>query len=142
MAKSFRDVILDENPKTIAKIEKALEKKQTLGLLEDLRRDLNSETCEDYTKLRVFVSNNYVCQYNLGIRYDIDVIPLANVAKVYRSSLIGDTFDYDYFHLCVETTDGVPRLFARMPHGNIAKFKAYDDVIADIKRRMAAQGGI
>ena len=142
MAKSFRDVFFDENPKTIAKIEKALEKKQTLGLLENLKRDLVSETCVDYTKLRVFVSNNYVCQYNLGIKYDIDIIPLANVSKVYRSSLIGDNFDYDNFHLCIETTDGIPHLFARMPHGKIAKFKAYDEVIADIRGRLASQGGM
>lgn len=141
MAKSIKDILLDESPKGLKKIEKALEKHAnttTRENFETLKKELANDTFVDFPKLRVVVTNSCVCSYNTAITFTIDITPISKITNAFRSNIVNGEYDYDNFHLQLETTDHINVYYADQIRTKKV-FTAYDEVVAEIKKRIPSE---
>ena len=143
MAKSIKDILMDESPNNIKKIEKALTDKKASANTKTYFDSFKSEiaTGVDFPKVNTVVTNSFICNYSLTFGYTFDIIPLNSVKNVYRCNMINGKFDYNDLWLAVEYTDGRVSYIARVPRTNAKSLDSYVDVVAAIKSKLAAFGG-
>ncbi len=145
MAKSIKDILMDESPKNIKKIEKALADKKADALTKTYFDSFKTEVCNgtgvDFPKVNTIVTNSFICNYGLTFGYTFTIIPLNTVKNVYRCNMINGKFDYDDLWLAVESTDDRKTYISRVQRTNAKSLDSYVDVVAAIKSKLAAFGG-
>mgnify|MGYP003292642826 CR=1 FL=1 len=137
MAKSIKDMILDESPKSVKKIEKSLNSKNispiTVANFEAMKSELATGSSKDYPKLKVLITDSFVLRYETSFGFAFEIVPLKDVQNAYRSNIVNGEFEYDNFHLAIETAEKT-YYFAQMLK-NKKTYTAYEEIIADIKKK-------
>lgn len=143
MAKLLGEIIYSQEPKVMEKINKALEKDPTSQMFfAAFRQEAMNPTTRDYQKLRICITDSYICYYNLGIGMYFKIIPITSIKNLYRSCMVNGEYTYEHLNLAIETSDNVTHYFANVLRNGTKNFDIYNDVIADVKARIAAwQGG-
>lgn len=136
MAKSIKDIVLDESPKNVKKITKALEKdsQPAAPYFDAFKAELANGTFADFPKLKLVVTTSFVCYYETTFGYTFKIIPAAEIINAYRTNVVGGEYDYDGFTLAVETDSSLYTL-ARVARNGKKTLNVFDEVIAEIKKR-------
>ena len=138
--KSIKEMLLDESPKNVKKLEKMLERdQQSASYLEAARSEARSTNAAEFANIRILVTDSYLCYHDLGIGAAFVIIPISSITNLYRTNIIRAEYDYDNFTLAVETGSGI-RYLTRMPRSG-KNLEIFNEAIAAVKARMALNGG-
>ncbi|MCR4791963.1 MAG: hypothetical protein K5871_04385 [Lachnospiraceae bacterium] len=139
--KGIKEMLLDESPKNVKKLEKMLDKVPgSASYLDAAKAEANGAGAMEFQNLRILVTDSYLCYHGIGIGAEFLILPLSSIVNLYRSNVIGNEYDYDNFRLAVETETGIRYLspFPRSGKG----MDIYNEVITAVKGKKAANGGI
>lgn len=142
MAKTIIDMLKDDSPKMAKKINKCLESKNcsvmTKTYFESFRQEaISSGTAVDFPKVKIIVTNSYICSYEMTFGFTVDIVPLSIVENVYRSNIINGEYDYESFYLAIEMSEGRRTYFGRTLRVGKKNLDAFVDVINTIKSKKA-----
>ena len=134
--KGLKDLFLDESPKNIKKLEKLLAKDPgSAACFESAKAEAARDSAIEFPKLRMMVTDSYVCFLRFGIGGPLMIVPISNITNLYRTNVVNNQYDYDNFTLAVETNEGI-RYMAVYPRGNNS-FDIFNEVIEAVKFRMS-----
>ena len=138
--KGNKELLLDESPKNVKKLEKMLAKDpQSATYLEAAKSEARSTNAVEFQNIRILVTDSFLCYHDMGIGAAFTIIPISTIRNLYRTNIIGTEYDYDNFTLAVEVGSGI-RYLTRFPRTG-KSIDIYNDAIAAVKARMALNGG-
>ena len=138
--KGIKEMLLDESPKNVKKLEKMLEKAPgSAAYLEAAKAEANGAGTMEFPNLNAMVTDSFFCYHSVGIGAEFLILPLSSIVNLYRSNKVGNEYDYNNFRLAVETVNGTRYL---MPYPRAGKgMDIYNDIIVAVKGKKAANGG-
>ena len=139
--KGVKDLLLDDSPKNIKKLEKLLSKDaESAAYLDACRAEAGSGTAREYPKLRLLLTDSYLCSLRMGFAGGITIIPVSNITSIYRTNIIANEYDFSQFTLAVETTTGI-RYMATFPRTGVKSLDIFNEVIDAVKSKTTLNGG-
>ena len=138
--KGIKEMLLDESPKNVKKLEKMLEKAPgSASYLEAAKAEAKGAGAMEFPDIRMMVTDSFLCYHGVGIGAEFLILPLSSIVNLYRSNKVGNEYDYSNFRLAVETANGTSYL---MPYPRTGKgMEIYNDLIVAVKGKKAANGG-
>lgn len=138
--KGIKDMFLDESPKNVKKLEKLLAKDpDSASHLEAAKAETNGSGAMEFPKIRMLVTDSFVCYFRIGIGGAIMIVPISEITNIYRTNIVRGEYEYEQFTLAVETTKGI-RYMANFPRSG-KSFDIFNEVIALVRERMSVNGG-
>ena len=139
--KGIKDLMLDDSPKNVQKLEKLLAKAPgSENYFEAAKAEAVRDTAEEFTKFRTMVTDSYLCFSRIGIGGALIIIPISQITNIYRTNVVRNTYDFDNVTLAVETNEGV-RYLSVYPRTSAKSLDVFNEVIDAVKSRMALNGG-
>ena len=139
--KGVKDLILDDSPKGVKKIEKLLAKDPgSATYFEELKAEAVRATTMEFPKIRMMVTDSFVCASRLGFPGALIIVPIVQIRNIYRTNVIRNNYDFDNFTLAVETDAGL-KFMASFPRTGAKSLDFFNEVIDAVKSRMALNGG-
>ena len=140
--KGVKDLILDESPKNTKKLEKMLSKDPgSEAYLEAARAEAARTTAVEFTKFRMMVTDSFLCFSRFGIAGALMIVPISQITNIYRTNVVGNTYDFNNFTLAVETNGGI-KYMAVYPRGGAQTLEIFNPVIDAVRVKMAVNGGV
>ncbi|MCQ2467903.1 MAG: hypothetical protein MJ166_10325 [Clostridia bacterium] len=137
MAKSIKDMIFNDSKKNQKMIMKALggdnASPEILARFEAFKNELGSDNFVEFPKLKVVITNSFVCGYTYGIGYTFDIVELSTVKNAYRSNLVFGEYDFAEFSLAVETDASIHYISRILK--NKKGYDTFNEVISEIQKR-------
>jgi hypothetical protein len=138
--KGIKEMLLDESPKNVKKLEKLLEKAPgSAAYLEAAKAEASGAGAMDFPNLYMMVTDSFLCYHSVGIGAQLLILPLSSIVNLYRSNKVGNEYDYTNFRLAVETVSGTIYLTSYPRTGK--GMEIFNDVITAVKGKKAANGG-
>lgn len=138
--KGIKELLLDESPKNLKKLEKMLAKDPvSASCFEAAKAEARGAGAMEFPNLHTLVTDSFLCYHDIGIGGGLTIFPISAIRNLYRTNIIGGEYDYSYFFLAVETTSSIRYLMRLSRFGN--GIEKYKDVIAAVKGRMTVNGG-
>ena len=120
------------------KLAKALNKSASEQYADAFRAELNAASCVDFPKLRMFVSDSFLCIYNFGaLKFDVQLISIAEMANIYRSNMWNGEYDFKNWYLVSENAEGQRRFLASELRRGTKNMNVFDEVIACLRSKKA-----
>lgn len=139
--KGVKDLILDDSPKNVKKLEKLLKDPASASYLDAARAEAANSTAMEFPKFRMMVTDSFVCYSRIGIAGEVVIIPISTITNVYRTCIVRNEYEFEQFTLAVETTGGLKYL-ANFPRTGAKSLDIFNDVISAIKAKMTVSGGV
>lgn len=118
------------------KLAKALAKSASEQYKDAFCAELNSTSCVDFPKLRMFVSDSFLCIYNFGaLKYEVQLVPIADMANLYRSNVWNNEYDFKNWFLVAENAEGQRRFLASQLRRGTKNINVFDEVISCIREK-------
>ena len=134
---SFKEIITDTKPKTVEKLEKALQNGNSTRYFEAAKSEALMASVYDEERIKTVVTDNYVIFYGkfyiFGNSKEIRILPISEIVNIYRTNVVNNEYNYDSFHLAVVMADGrliFPLTVMRDVKGS---FNYFDNLITKIK---------
>lgn len=139
--KSIKDLILDDGPKAIKKREKIFAKDTESGkYYEDLKAEVTRESTMEFPKLKMLVTDSYVCTSQAVFGGSLIIVPISQITNIYRTNIVSGKYNHDYFTLAAETGSGIKYL-AVYPRAGTKGLDIFNEIIEVVRSRMALNGG-
>lgn len=136
--KSFLEKVIDDDPKTVEKFQKAIEKNGISGTAyETFRTEVRAGNAAEFKNLSIIVTDSYICNYN-PLVISFNLIPISSVTRLYRTNIRPDGYSFEWFWLKIEMSNGTYDLLSSQMRNSANSPKildVYNDVIADVMRR-------
>lgn len=141
--KTVNEIFFDSSQKNLTKLNKALEKSGSAMYANAFSQELNRPTCADFPKIRVFVTDSFICAYNFGaMKYDVTILPISAMVNAYRCNVFQNSYDFDYISLVAEMVNGQKVLLSRQYRQKTKNMSIFDDAVNFIRSKKAMiQGG-
>lgn len=140
--KGVKDLILDESPKNIKKLEKMFTKDPGSGaLFEGLKAEVNRPSAQDFPKFKMMVTDSYVCFWRNMLGGSLEIIPLDKITNIYRTNIINGQYNYENFTLAVESGNSI-RYLATYPRTSVKSMDVFNEVIEAVRAKIAINGGV
>lgn len=121
------------NRKNKKKIENTLKEIEEKGILESLKNEYSRENVQEYKKLNLELTPNYLINY----KPELVIIPFADITNVYHSNMIDGIYQ-PFMYIALETKNGEKYYVAQKQLD--AKKLQFDEVLEKIRSKVK-QGG-
>lgn len=139
--KGVKDLILDESPKNVKKLEKIFEKDpESASYFDALKAEAGRSSAQEFTKFRILVTDSFVCYSPVVFGGRLNIVPITKVRNIYRTNIVRGEYNFDNFTLAVETDTGIIYL-AVYPRAGAKTLDIFNEVIEAVRTRMAVNGG-
>ena len=142
--KPIKDILSDTKPKNVKKVTKAFENGGCSQYMAQFLAEAAEDTAMDFPKVKCLVTDNYFCCYSLfasGFSNLMTVVPLNQIANLYRSNISNGEYDYDFFHLDLELYDGSKLHVGSVPRNAKTFMTIFEEVITYTRSRINVVGG-
>lgn len=139
--KNIKELMLDDSPKNAKKLEKLLAKDPgSEACFDAAREEASRPTAQEFSKFRMMVTDSFVCFSRIGIGGALMIVPISQIKSIYRTNLIGNSYDFNNFTLAVETDAGI-KYMAVYPRAGAKTLDIFNEVIDAVRAKMALNGG-
>ena len=69
------------------------------------------------------------------------IVPISQITNIYRTNVVGNTYDFNNFTLAVEMNGGI-KYMAVYPRGGAQTLEIFNPVIDAVRVKMAVNGGV
>lgn len=140
--KGVKDLILDESPKNLKKLEKMFTKDPESGAYFDaLKAEANRDSAQEFPKFRMMVTDSFVCFWRNMIGGTLEIVPTEKITNIYRTNVVRGQYDYDNVTLAVETGSNI-RYMAVFPRTSAKSLDVFNEVIEAVRAKIALNGGV
>ena len=139
--KNIKELMLDDSPKNAKKLEKLLAKDPgSEAYFDAAREEASRPTAQEFSKFRMMVTDSFVCFSRIGIGGALMIVPISQIKSIYRTNVIGNSYDFNNFTLAVETDAGIKHM-AVYPRAGAKTLDIFNEVIDAVRAKMALNGG-
>ena len=139
--KGVKDLILDESPKNVQKLEKLLSKAPgSETYFEALKEEAQRPSAQEFPKFRMMVTDSYLCFSRIGIGGALIIVPISQITAIYRTNVVRGEYDFNNVTLAVETGKDL-RYMSVYPRTSAKSLDVFNEVIEAVRTRMAVNGG-
>lgn len=124
---------LSTGRKNKKKMQETLKELEEEGILESLKNEYSAESVENYKKLNLELTQNYLINY----KPELVIIPFTNITNVYHSNMINGTYQ-PFMYIALETQNGGRYYIAQKQLD--AKKSQFDEALEKIRIKVK-QGG-
>ena len=141
MAKSIKDILLDDKPKIAKKIAKALgepdQNPERYAQLERLKNDLRADNFLEFPKVKMVVTPTLLAYVDFSLAHNLVMVEMDQIRNAYRKNIYNGEYDFDNFYLGIELLDGQCYGIAPIIRNGDRNIDVYEPVIEAIHCRAA-----